>query len=110
MDENAAKALPDEYLRLGGRRQLVVDDNNLTTGAWEKHTPEAEAFWSENINLLSDARTREVLSILPSINAIRSGQASLHAIQNKSRPRANVQHPARRHSDRRRKNPCVTVR
>ncbi|NTH16441.1 hypothetical protein G6L99_30405 [Agrobacterium rhizogenes] len=69
MEENAAKALADEYIRLGGRRQLVMDHNNLTTRTWENDTPEADAFWIENINSLPDAYRREVLSFLPSINA-----------------------------------------
>jgi hypothetical protein len=46
-----------------------MDDNNLTTRTWKKDTPEAEAFWIENIHSLPDAYRREVLSFLPSINA-----------------------------------------
>ncbi|PZM10441.1 hypothetical protein [Rhizobium tubonense] len=70
MEENTAKALAEAYLCLGGKRQLVMDDNDLTTRTWDKDTSEAEAFWTQNIHSLPDARRREVLSYLPSINAI----------------------------------------
>jgi hypothetical protein len=70
MESNPAKSLADEYLRLGGTRQLVADDNNLTTRTWSKETPEAEAFWIKNINSLPEAQRREVLSFLPSKNAV----------------------------------------
>jgi hypothetical protein len=46
-----------------------MDDNDLTTRSWEADTPEAEAFWKQNILSLADKRQAEVLTCLPSINA-----------------------------------------
>jgi len=39
---NAAQELAEEYLRLGGKRLLVMDDNILSTNSWEADPPEAE--------------------------------------------------------------------
>ncbi len=32
---NSAQELAEEYLRLGGKRLLVMDDNILSTNSWE---------------------------------------------------------------------------
>ncbi|MEZ2224015.1 hypothetical protein [Rhizobium sp. RCC_161_2] len=65
---NKAQELANEYLRLGGRRLLVMDDNILSTESWEADPPEAETFWQQNIESLSQRRRNEVMSFLPSIN------------------------------------------
>lgn len=67
--KNAAQELVKEYQRLGGRREVVMDDNELSTRTWEPDTPEADAFWREKIEKLSPERRKEVESFLPSINA-----------------------------------------
>ncbi|QND44287.1 hypothetical protein HB780_00185 (plasmid) [Rhizobium lusitanum] len=67
--KNAAQELVKEYQRLGGRREVVIDDNELSTRTWEPDTPEADAFWREKIEKLSPERRNEVESFLPSINA-----------------------------------------
>jgi hypothetical protein len=69
MEIPLTKKLADEYQRLGGKRRLVMDDNDLTTRSWEPDTPEADAFWMQNIQSLPDKRRTEVLSYLPSMNA-----------------------------------------
>ncbi|MBB4569427.1 hypothetical protein [Rhizobium leucaenae] len=66
---NAAKDLATEYLRLGGHRLLVMDDNILSTNCWEPDSREAESFWNERIETLNPKRRNEVMSFLPSINA-----------------------------------------
>jgi hypothetical protein len=68
MTTNAAKELATEYLRLGGHRLLVMDDNLLSTNSWEPDPPEAETFWNERIETLGLRRRNEVMSFLPSIN------------------------------------------
>jgi len=70
METNAAQELAKEYLRLGGHRLLVMDDNLLSTNSWEPDAPEAETFWNERIETLNPRRRNEVMSFLPSINAI----------------------------------------
>ncbi|NLS01331.1 hypothetical protein HGP17_31240 [Rhizobium sp. P38BS-XIX] len=67
--QNKAKDLANEYLRLGGRRLLVMDDNILSTKSWESDPPEAETFWKQKVELLALRQRNEVMSFLPSINA-----------------------------------------
>jgi hypothetical protein len=69
VEDPPTKKLADEYLRLGGKRLLVMDDNDLTTRSWEPDTPEADLFWKQKVQSLPDNRRTEVLSYLPSINA-----------------------------------------
>ncbi|NLS16567.1 hypothetical protein HGP16_08335 [Rhizobium sp. P40RR-XXII] len=65
---NGAQELAKEYLRLGGHRLLVMDDNILSTESWEADTPEAETFWRRKIEILEPRQRNEVMSFLPSIN------------------------------------------
>jgi hypothetical protein len=67
--ETEALKLAKEYLRLGGQRQAIMDDNIADTRKWESENPEAEAFWNEHIKPLDKDRLREVESHLPSINS-----------------------------------------
>lgn len=69
MEKNTAQELAKQYQSLGGHRQLVMDDNKLSTRTWEADTPEAETFWKQRIEGLSPEVRREVESFLPSINA-----------------------------------------
>jgi len=66
--ENASKELADEYLRLGGRRIAVIDDNLGSSRDWDGDPPEAARFWKENIASLSDRERRDVETFLPSLN------------------------------------------
>ncbi len=65
---NSALELANEYLRLGGHRLLVMDDNILSTQSWEADPPEAETFWKQEIEILAPRQRNEVMSFLPSIN------------------------------------------
>lgn len=60
--------LAEEYLRLGGRRRSKIDDNIVTLRQWEEDTPEAERFWKDQIETLSEQDRRQVVIFLPSIN------------------------------------------
>lgn len=68
MMNNSAQDLANQYLRLGGHRLLVMDDNILSTKSWEADPPEAETFWKREIEILPPRRRNEVMSFLPSIN------------------------------------------
>ncbi len=68
-EETETHKLAKEYVRLGGKRQSIMDDNLVDTRKWEEDNPEAEAFWNENIKTLDDDRLREVQTHLPSINS-----------------------------------------
>jgi hypothetical protein len=68
-EETETHKLAKEYVRLGGKRQSIMDDNLVDTRKWEDDNPEAEAFWNENIKTLDDDRLREVQTHLPSINS-----------------------------------------
>jgi hypothetical protein len=68
--DNALKDIADEYLRLGGHRRAVVDDNLMSTRSWEDDTPEAESFWKSKVDTLDKERRTQVVSFLPTINAI----------------------------------------
>jgi hypothetical protein len=66
--ETSAKALADEYRRLGGRRMAVIDDNLGSSRDWDGDQPEAAKFWREHIAILPADDRRDVETYLPSIN------------------------------------------
>lgn len=66
--ENASKKLADEYIRLGGRRVAVIDDNLGSSRDWRDDPPEADQFWHRHIAVLSDEDRRDVETFLPSLN------------------------------------------
>jgi hypothetical protein len=68
-EETEAKKLAEEYVRLGGKRQSIMDDNQVDTRKWDDENPEAEAFWNEHIKTLDGDHLREVQTHLPSINS-----------------------------------------
>ncbi|TCL63608.1 hypothetical protein [Rhizobium sp. BK251] len=70
MEKTPSLKLAEEYMRLGGRRLAKIDDNIVTTRQWEKDTPEAAAFWRENIEPLDANRRREVEVHLASISDV----------------------------------------
>lgn len=50
-----------EYLRLGGRRLAKVDDNIVSTRAWEDEPPEASAYWNSQVEPMDEKSQREVM-------------------------------------------------
>jgi hypothetical protein len=68
-EETETHKLAMEYMRLGGKRQAIMDDNIVDTRKWEGDNPEAEAFWNEKIKTLDDDRLREVQTHLPDISS-----------------------------------------
>jgi hypothetical protein len=68
MELTNARKLATEYLRLGGHRRVVIDDNQTSVRNWENEPKEAEDFWRTNIETLSPQMQREVELLLPTIN------------------------------------------
>ncbi|WP_026615078.1 MULTISPECIES: hypothetical protein [Ensifer] len=68
MELTNARRLASEYLRLGGHRRVVIDDNQTSIRSWEEEPAEAEAFWKQNVETLAPERQREVELFLPTIN------------------------------------------
>ncbi len=61
--------LAKDYIKLGGKRRAVVDDNVVSTRDWEPDTSEAEAFWKDNVETLDADERKQVELYLPTINA-----------------------------------------
>jgi len=61
--------LARDYIRLGGKRRSVVDDNVVSTRDWEPDSSEAEAFWKERVETLDADERKQVELYLPTINA-----------------------------------------
>ena len=70
MEQTPSAKLAADYVRLGGGRLAKIDDNHLSTRAWEHETPAAEAFWNAHIASLDEKRRDEVISHLPTINTV----------------------------------------
>ena len=60
--------LAEEYLRLGGRRRVKVDDNIVSTRKCDDEPTMASSFWKEHIEPLDEKQRREVKLHLPSIS------------------------------------------
>lgn len=60
--------LAEEYLRLGVRRRVKVDDNIVSTRKWDDEPAMASSFWREHIEPLDEKQRREVKLHLPSIS------------------------------------------
>ncbi|MQV97553.1 hypothetical protein GHK46_09290 [Sinorhizobium medicae] len=68
MERTNARKVATEYLRLGGHRRVVIDDNQTSVRNWENEPAEADAFWRRNIETLPPEMQREVELLLPTIN------------------------------------------
>lgn len=66
--ETPSYATAMRYLNLGGRRRAKVDDNIVSTRAWEDDPSEAEDFWQSNVETLDEKGRREIALHLPSIS------------------------------------------
>lgn len=69
MEKTETRKIAEEYLRLGGTRQVMIDDNKTFVRQWEHEPAEAEKFWQENIEKLDAERRKDVEFFLPSINS-----------------------------------------
>lgn len=67
---NTFKELATEYIRLGGKRRAVLDDNLVSTRLWDDDNAQAERFWRDNIGNLPIKARKDVEKFLPDINAV----------------------------------------
>ena len=65
---NVSQELAEEYVRLGGKRLAVLDDNLVSTRLWEAESAEATTFWNDRIAGLPDADRKDVEKFLPDAN------------------------------------------
>jgi len=68
MQKTKSRELAEEYLRLGGKRRVKIDDNIVDTREWDQDTPEANAFWDKHIKPLDRKKRAEIEVFLPSIS------------------------------------------
>jgi len=68
--DNHSKELAAEYIRLGGQRRAVLDDNLVSTREWTEDSGEAATFWRNEIESLSERDRKDVEKFLPGINAV----------------------------------------
>lgn len=68
MEETPSLKLANQYLRLGGTRKSKIDDNITGTRKWDDEPEEAEKFWKEKVEVLSEDERKQVEDFLPSIN------------------------------------------
>ena len=64
MEKTETRKLAEEYLRLGGTRQVMIDDNKTFVRQWEHEPAEAERFWQTHIENL-DAERRKAGEDIP---------------------------------------------
>jgi hypothetical protein len=69
MEKTETRKLAEEYLRLGGTREVMIDDNKTFVRQWEHEPAEAETFWRTNIETLDADRRKDVEFFLPSMNS-----------------------------------------
>ncbi|MCM2455998.1 hypothetical protein HGO37_11440 [Rhizobium sp. CG4] len=69
MEKTETRTLAEQYLNLGGTRQVMIDDNKTFIRQYEEEPSKAAAFWHEHIESLDQATREDVEFFLPSINA-----------------------------------------
>jgi len=69
MEKTETRKLAEEYLRLGGTRQVMIDDNKTFVRQYEDEPEQANAFWKDQIASLDEARMKDVEFFLPSVNS-----------------------------------------
>lgn len=69
MEKTETRKLAEEYMLLGGTRQVMIDDNKTFVRQYDSEPEEAERFWQEKIAVLEKARIEDVEFFLPSVNS-----------------------------------------
>lgn len=69
MEKTETRKLAEEYMLLGGTRQVMIDDNKTFVRQYEGEPEEAERFWQEKIEVLEKSRRDDVEFFLPSVNS-----------------------------------------
>ncbi|MCL6652936.1 hypothetical protein [Agrobacterium rubi] len=69
MEKTETRKLAEEYMLLGGTRQVMIDDNKTFIRQYDTEPEEAERFWQDRIAVLDKERRDDVEFFLPSINS-----------------------------------------
>jgi len=69
VEKTETRKLAEEYMLLGGTRQVMIDDNKTFVRQYDHEPEEAERFWQERIATLDKARIADVEFFLPSVNS-----------------------------------------
>ncbi|KJF75089.1 hypothetical protein [Agrobacterium arsenijevicii] len=69
MEKTETRKLAEEYLRLGGTREVMIDDNKTFVRQYEQEPAEAATFWQTNIESLDEEHRNNVEFFLPSVNS-----------------------------------------
>ena len=69
MEKTETRKLAEEYMLLGGTRQVMIDDNKTFVRQYDTEPEEAERFWQDRIAVLDKERRDDVEFFLPSINS-----------------------------------------
>ncbi len=69
MEKTETRRLAEEYLRLGGTRQVMIDDDKTFIRQWQDEPEEAARFWRERVESLDAERRADVAFFLPSITS-----------------------------------------
>lgn len=69
MEKTETRKLAEEYMLLGGTRQVMIDDNKTFIRQYDNEPDEAERFWQDRIAGLDQARREDVEFFLPSVNS-----------------------------------------
>jgi len=64
---STAADMAKEYLRLGGMRKVVTDDNKVSIRIWDEEPDKAAKFWADNVDIMDRKKREEVETLLPSI-------------------------------------------
>ena len=67
---NRSKDLAAKYIRLGGKRRSVLDDNLVSIREWAEDTAEAKVSRRDKIECLPDHERKDVEKFLPGINTV----------------------------------------
>ncbi|MDR6101344.1 hypothetical protein QE369_001522 [Agrobacterium larrymoorei] len=69
VEKTETRKLAEEYMLLGGTRQVMIDDNKTFVRQYDNEPEEAERFWQERIATLDKERIADVEFFLPSVNS-----------------------------------------
>lgn len=69
MEKTETRKLAEEYMLLGGTRQVMIDDNKTFVRQYDGEPEESERFWQEKIEVLEKSRRDDVEFFLPSVNS-----------------------------------------
>ncbi len=72
MEKTETRKLAEQYMLLGGTRQVMIDDNKTFVRQYDHEPEEAERFWQEHIAPLDKDRKDDVEFFLPSVNSDQS--------------------------------------